>query len=346
MKAFVTGGTGLLGSHLTDLLLREGHTAKVLVRSAEAAARLPKDAQLSLVRGDLTEIQGFEDELTGCDVLFHCAAYFREYSDGGDHSLALQRVNVESTTRLIASAYARQVRNVVFVSSNGATGAPRAGETQTEDCGYDDLTDNLYFKSKIDAERAIDAHLAQHQDLRIVVIRPALMIGPNDNGPTPAGRVISTLLAGRMPFLLPGNIVLVDARDVARATLAAATQGVSGDRFIIGGQAYTLRELAEALQSASGVRMPRLRPSYPIAMAVLALASMVSSVSGRSVPVRPRDLRRMRGLQAPDSSKARQCLGIEFRSLRDSVKDIVAWHRLNGALQSSNQAADQRGISP
>lgn len=327
MKAFITGGTGLLGANLVDLLLKGGHAAKVLARSEQKAGHLARSPKLEVVKGDLTDIPRFADELAGCDVVFHCAAYYREYSDRGDHRQALQRLNVEATLELLEECRARKVANFVFVSSNGATGVPANGEPQNEACGYDELTENLYFKSKIDAEKAVDAYRAQHPEMRIVVIRPAMMIGPNDRGPTPAGQVVLRMLRGEMPVILPGSIVVVDARDVARALLSAAARGASGDRFIVGGRAVTFLQLAETLQAVSGATMPKRRPPYALAMAMLAVASLAGAVTGRSVPVRPRDLKRMRRLRAPDSSKAQRVLGIEFRDLADSLKDAADWFR-------------------
>jgi dihydroflavonol-4-reductase len=166
-----------------------------------------------------------------------------------------------------------------------------------------------------------------------------MMVGPNDLGPSPAGQVLRRLLGGEMPVVLPGNLVVVDARDVASAVLAAVTRGVSGDRFIVGGRAISFLELATVVEAASGVPMPRRRPPYPLARAMLTLASIAGRVSGQTVPVSPADLRRMRNLRAPDSSKARAVLGVEFRPLTDTLRDTVAWIRADSARRVSTMAS-------
>jgi dihydroflavonol-4-reductase len=342
MNAFVTGGTGLLGSNLVELLVREGHAVKVLARSDEKARAVPASPRIEVVKGDLENVAGFAPHLAGCDVLFHCAAYFREYSARGDHAAALRRLNVEATLELIEAARAGGVHDVVHVSSNGATAAPPGGAPQTESCGYDEDTDNLYFRSKIEAEKAIDVYRERHPDVRIVVIRPAIMAGPGDSGPTPAGRLILGLLHGKVPVVLPGNIAVVDARDVARALLAAATRGASGDRFIVGGRAYTFAELVATLGQVSGAPMPRHRPPYPVAMTMLAIAGAL----GRELPVRARDLRRLHHLRAADSSKAQRILGVEFRDLAQTLRDAVAWfrdHRLQ--LESADRREAPSGAA-
>ncbi len=340
MKAFVTGGTGLLGWNLVDRLLEQGHSVKALVRSEERAKLLPDGGRrVGVVIGDLEDVSAFADALADCDVVLHCAGYHREYSEVGDHREALRRINVDATVNLVKAAREHGVGNFVFVSSNGATGSPPNGSPQNESCAYDDHTDNLYFRSKIEAEKAIEAILSEDPAMRVVLIRPAMMVGPNDLGPSPAGQVLRRLLGGEMPVVLPGNLVVVDARDVASAVLAAVTRGVSGDRFIVGGRAISFLELATVVEAASGVPMPRRRPPYPLARAMLTLASIAGRVSGQTVPVSPADLRRMRNLRAPDSSKARAVLGVEFRPLTDTLRDTVAWIRADSARRVSTMAS-------
>jgi dihydroflavonol-4-reductase len=345
MKAFVTGGTGLLGSNLVDLLVREGHTAKVLARSAHRAVLLPSSAQVEVVRGDLTDVAGFGEELAGCDVVFHCASYHREYSDRGDHRGPLQRVNVDATVSLLGECRARGVMNVVFVSSNGATGPAADGTAQTEACGYDERTKNLYFQSKVRAEKAIDASRAQSPGMRVVIVRPAMMIGPKDSGPSPAGQVVRQMLGGEMPVILPGNIVVVDARDVAFAVLAAATHGKEGERFIVGGRAVAFSDLAASLHDVSGAPFPKRRPAYPVAITILGLMTLLSTVTRRSLPVRPEDLRRMHRLRAPDSSKAAHVLGVAFRPLAESLRDTADWFRAEEGSAARSPTVARDGLA-
>lgn len=92
MKAFVTGSTGLLGNNLVRLLTEQGHTVKALVRSKEKAAKLFEGLEVTLVQGDMKDVPGFASDLEGCDVLFHAAAYFREYYQPGDHWAELSRL--------------------------------------------------------------------------------------------------------------------------------------------------------------------------------------------------------------------------------------------------------------
>lgn len=334
MTVFVTGSTGLLGGNLVELLLDHGYKVKALVRSETNAPKTWIQRGVEIILGDITASASFADALSGCDVVYHCAAYHKEYSGPGDHATTLKKVNVDGTMGLIDTCRLQGVYHVVFVSSNGVTGPAADGIPANEDSGFDEQTDNLYFKSKIEAEKAIDRYLARHQEMRIDIIRPGLMIGPGDRGPTPAGKVILKFLQQKMPFILPGNIVVVDARDVAAAMIASAerTSGVRGERFIIGGQKYTMAQYAETLAAVSGVKVPGRRPPFPVALFIITFASFVSRLTGHSFPVTPMDLRRIRRLEAPDSGKARKILNVRFRSLAESLGDAVGWFRTNGNI--------------
>lgn len=169
--------------------------------------------------------------------------------------------------------------------------------------------------------------------MRVIIIRPGLMIGPKDSGPTPAGQIILKFLNREMPLILPGNIVMVDARDVAAAMVTAVTSGKSGDRFIIGGCGYSMAEFAATIQAVSGIEVPKHRPPYLMTLLMLSLARM----TGRNLPVRPRDLRWMRYLQASDSLKAQRVLKVQFRKLSDSLRDTVAWFKANGYVSVINE---------
>jgi nucleoside-diphosphate-sugar epimerase len=343
MKAFVTGATGLLGSNLVDMLLNQGHQVKALVRSEEKVKQV-LDAKfnktsLETIVGDICRTDGFASHLSDCDVVFHTAAYYKEYhGENGDHEKLLAKVNVGATINLIDACRQRGVNNIVYVSSNGVTKASevdrnpaRIDQTNVDkESVYDEDTDNLYFKSKIKAEKEIDSYLKRYPEMRIILIRPSLMIGPRDSGPTPAGQVILNYLNKKMPMVLPCNVVLVDARDVAKAMISAVNNGASGDRFIIGGKTYSMLEFAETLEKVSGVKAPKRRPPYPVAMTILALSLMLGKITGRVLPIKPRDLRRMHFMEAPDSTRAKRILDVKFTELGDSLKSSIDWFENHG----------------
>src|SRR5689334_16399159 len=111
MKAFVTGSTGLLGSNLVQLLLAQGFEVKALARSKQKAEQiLGKNTKAQIILGDMEDVGGFASELADVDVLFHVAAYFREYFGPGDHWTKLKQINIDGTIQILTEAEKRGVK--------------------------------------------------------------------------------------------------------------------------------------------------------------------------------------------------------------------------------------------
>ena len=160
MKAFVTGSTGLLGNNLVQALLAQGHEVKALARSQRKAEQLLGDTATEIVLGDMDDVAAFADELEGCDVLFHGAAFFREYYQPGDHWATLKRINVDAVIEIFEAAEARGVRRAIFVSSSGTVGEGTNGTPGDETAPPPAIAaDNLYFRSKVLADEAVAAWL-------------------------------------------------------------------------------------------------------------------------------------------------------------------------------------------
>src|SRR5215471_15818366 len=122
MRAFVTGSTGLLGNNLVRALLAAGYEVLALARSKDKAQRQLGDTAARVVAGDMEDVAGFASALDGVDVLFHTAAYFREYYAPGDHAVKVDRVNVACTMELARAAHGRGVKKMVDTSSAGIIG--------------------------------------------------------------------------------------------------------------------------------------------------------------------------------------------------------------------------------
>ena len=121
---------------------------------------------------------------------------------------------------LFEAAQQRGIKNIVYISSS-ATLQTEENQATDESSPYTDSTDDLYFQSKIDAEKEIFRFMKNHPAMRIVFILPSVMLGPGDRGPTPIGRLVLNVLTGKQKFLLDGSLCIADARDVALAAIAA-----------------------------------------------------------------------------------------------------------------------------
>lgn len=338
MRAFVTGGTGLLGSNLVQLLIEQGYEVRALVRSRSKAAQAFAGLSVELVEGDMANIAGFAAALEGCDVLFHTAAYFREYYQRGDHWATLQAINVDGTIALLRAAEQRGVAKVIYTSSSGVIGMePGAdwGDERTPPDAY--ALANLYFRSKVLAEQRVAEFLAGSK-LPVVLILPGWMFGPGDAAPTSSGQLVLDYINRKLPGVISGGGTPVDVRDVAQAMINAVSRGVSGERYIVGGDTFVgFDELFALLEQASGVPRPRLRIPHALALGLAFVLEAASRFSGKPALITLNGLRAVQERRTTRSDKARRELGATFRPLADTLRDEVAWFRANQPEQRKLQ---------
>lgn len=325
MKVFLTGSTGLLGNNIVTVLQERGYYTKALVRSRVKEQRLSGKG-IEVIKGDLRDVKGFANKLEGCDVLIHAGAYFTEFFQSGNKDNSLYEINVKATEMLFQEAYKRGVKNFIYVSSTGVLETSAKCIT-TENTGYA-VTDNPYFHSKIEAEKKVKAFIKDHPDARVITILPAIMMGPYDHAPTRMGAFVKNFLNNKLPMILPVNMVIVDARDVAEAIVSAIQKGNGGERYIVGGKVHSMKQICEALSDASGKPMPTRKPPFPVVYMLASILAVISKFTGKASPLPRRDeLVKMKDQKGYSSEKAKNELGISFRPLSKTIGDTVAWFK-------------------
>lgn len=339
MKAFVTGSTGLLGSNLVHALVEAGYQVKALARSREKAAKILAGTGAEIVIGDMENVEAFVPALDGCDVLFHTAAYFREYFGPGDHWGTLKRINVDGTIKLLTEAEKRGLKKAIYVSSSGVLGQRKNGAPADESTGPDaNAMANLYFRSKVVAEEAV-ADFLKTQRLPVVMILPTAMFGPRDAAPTGAGQIVLDFMAGKMPAIPPGGFSVVDVRDVTAAMVKAVEKGKSGERYIIGGDYYSFGDIFRLLSQITGVPAPARHLPYAAALAYAWLSERQAQLTGKRPTASVNAIRGLRARREVNMAKARRELGVTLRPFEQTLRDEVDWFRQNGYIASETRPA-------
>jgi dihydroflavonol-4-reductase len=332
---FVTGATGLLGNNLVRELVGRGVAVRALARSAEKAAQqFGGVAGVDVVLGDMADVAAFGDALRGCDAVFHTAAFFRDNYKGGKHWSTLERVNVDGTAHLIEYAYRAGVRRFVQTSSIAVLSG-RPGQLIDEESVRDPADADDYYRSKILADRAVQAFLLRHPGMHASFVLPGWMWGPGDIGPTSAGQVALDTVRGKMPGLVPGSFSVVDARDVALAQIAAAERGRSGERYLAAGRHMTMRELMPLIGRVAGVATPTRALPVPLLYALAGVQEVYARLTGKPILLSLATVRLM--LKEAERSrfsheKSARELGLAFRPLDDTLRDVIAWYREQGWL--------------
>jgi dihydroflavonol-4-reductase len=334
MKAFVTGSTGMVGSNLVHLLVEKEYEVRALVRSEKKGEEMLGHLKgVRLILGDMDNVQAFAGALSGCHVLFHTAAYFREYYAPGEHEEKLQKINVAGTIELLKAAEAQKVEKVIYVSAVGVIGSQPDGSPANESTPPGKGSyQNLYFRSKLDAEKEIDAFLENHT-LPVVLILPAVIVGPRDAGPTPSGQFLLDYMHQKIPAVIKGGMCIVDVRDVALAMVEAVDKGRSGERYIIGGHFMMMEELLGMMEEVTGIPRPKWKAPDFLARFSGHLAVLQSRISGKPPSITPETVRMILEKLRFDSTKAIRELGVEFRATRDTMVDTLDWFKEHGYVK-------------
>ena len=334
--AFVTGATGLLGNNLVRLLLERGWMVKALARSPEKASKQFEGLKVEVIQGDMTNVQQFASTLRGVTAVFHTAAYFRESFLGGSHWKALHAANVLGTRNLLEAAYAAGVRKFVQTSSIAVLNGPR-GTVIDETMLRPENDGNDYYRSKILADKEVNSFLASHPDFFAVFVLPGWMHGPGDSGPTQAGQTTLDFVNRKLPGIPPGTVSVVDARDVALAMIASLERGRRGERYLSAGRNMDMNGVFSELQEVTGVPAPRRKlPLFMlyIVAAIQELRARLTKAPALLSWATVRLMVRENGRSTFSDRKLREELGVQFRPVRETLRDEVTWYRDHGWIKA------------
>ena len=331
MKAFVTGATGFVGSHVARILAEQGADLRLLVRSSSDPKNI-QNLNAERVTGDLRDPNTLETAISGCDVVFHVAADYRLWIRDPDQ---MYRSNVEGTRAILEAARKNRVRRVVYTSSVATMGFTSNGHPANEDSPV--ALENMighYKRSKFMAEQvALDAGRKDigGERMDVVVVNPTTPVGEQDIKPTPTGRIIVDFLKKKFPAYVDTGLILVDVRECARGHVAALEKGRSGERYILGGENLTLKQILDKLSAITGLPSPKVRVPYAVAL----LAGVVDEmVTGRILRREPRAtieaVQMSRKKMFVTSGKAVRELGWKVVPVKDALGRAVEWFRANG----------------
>ncbi|HUE51179.1 MAG TPA: hopanoid-associated sugar epimerase [Terriglobales bacterium] len=326
MLAFVTGATGFVGSHVARVLAEQGADLRLLVRSGSDPKNI-EGLKADRVAGDLCDPASLEKAMAGCDVVFHVAADYRLWVRDPER---MYRANVEGTRAILKAALQNGVRRVVYTSSVATMGFSSNGHVADENSPVS--LENMigpYKRSKFLAEEV--AIEAGHSGMDVVVVNPSTPVGERDIKPTPTGRIILDFLKKKFPAYVDTGLNLVDVTECAHGHVAALEKGRTGERYILGGENLTLKQILDELAAITGLPSPKVRVPYVVALATGVVDEILT---GRILKREPRatiDAVRMgRKKMFVSSNKAARELGWKIVPVDNALRCAVEWFRANG----------------
>jgi len=325
MLAFLTGATGFVGSHVARALAEQGAALRLLVRPNSNKKNLD-DLKADLVTGDLRDPASLEKAIAGCDVVFHVAADYRLWVRDPDE---MYRANVEGTRAILETARKNNVRRVVYTSSVATMGFTSNGQPADENSPVS-LKNMIgpYKRSKFMAEQV--AIEAAHAGQDVVIVNPTTPVGERDIKPTPTGRIVIDFLKKKFPAYVDTGLNLVDVKECARGHIAALEKGRSGERYILGGENLTLKQILDKLAAITGLPSPKVRVPYILALATGVVDEIYTGrIRGREPRATIDAVRMGRKKMFASSAKAERELGWKILPVDDALRRAVTWFRDN-----------------
>lgn len=326
MKAFVTGATGFLGAHVARVLAEQGAELRLLVRSTSDLRNI-EGLKADRVTGDLRSAPSLEKAVSGCDVVFHVAADYRLWVKDPEQ---MYRSNVEGTRSLLEAARKNGIRRVVYTSSVATMGFTSNGTLADEESpvGLSDMIGH-YKRSKFMAEQV--AVEAARSGQEVIIVNPSTPIGEMDIKPTPTGRIVVDFLKKKFPAYVETGLNLVDATECARGHILALEKGRRGERYILGGENLTLKEILDKLSAITGLPSPRVKVPYFMALATGVVDEMVTGRLRGKEPRATIDAVRMgRKKMFVSAAKAERELGWSIVPVDGALRRAAAWFRAKG----------------
>jgi dihydroflavonol-4-reductase len=331
MNVFVTGATGFVGSHVARAFAAEGARLRVLVRPTSRLDNL-EGISAETVAGDLRAPESFRSALEDCEVLAHVAADYRLWVRDPQ---AMYAANVDGTRDLLALAREVGVRKVVYTSSVATMGFRSDGTIVDEDTpvSIDDMIGH-YKRSKFLAEQ--EAIAAARLGQQVMILNPTTPIGANDIKPTPTGQIVVDFLNRRFPAYVDTGLNLVDVTEVARTHVVALEKARPGERYILGGENLSLKQILDKMSAITGLPSPTLKVPHPVAMA---FAFFDETIKGRLLGKEPRAtveaVRMGKKKMFASSAKAERELGFRVVPVYAALRAAIDWFRAHGYAPAS-----------
>jgi dihydroflavonol-4-reductase len=320
---FVTGATGFIGSHVVRQLLRRGDRVRILARNSSRKSNV-ESFGCEIAIGDLKDSMSLLRCVQGCSRVYHVAADYRLWARNPQD---IYDNNVGGTRNLLSACCEAGVEKVVYTSTVGTIGIRKDGPPADEDSPVklDDMIGH-YKRSKFMAEQVAKEFASS--GLPVVIVNPTTPVGAGDLKPTPTGNIILEFIKGRMPAYVDTGLNIVGVEDVAQGHLLAEIHGRIGERYILGGENWSLEEILDALARICNKRTPRFRIPWTLALVAGYFENFAIGTLLRREPLIPLEgVRMARYKMYISSEKARKELDYNPQPAEKALREAVDYFR-------------------
>jgi dihydroflavonol-4-reductase len=326
MTTLVTGAAGFLGSHVARQVVARGEDVRVLLR-ASSTNRAIADLSLEYVTGDLRDPASLDRAMKGVKRVFHVAADYRLWAK---RKQDIYDSNVGGTKNLLEAAKRAAVEQLIYTSTVATIAVDRPQlPNELTDARLDEMVGH-YKRSKWLAEREVLN--AAKAGLPVVVAMPTTPVGPWDWKPTPTGKIILDFLNGNMPGYVETGLNFVGVEECAAGHLLVAEKGKVGERYLLGGENLTLKQMLDALAKITGLPAPKLKIPHGLALGVAYANTVFSRLLGREPGIPVEGVKIARHMMFVNCSRARRELGFQAGPVAAALERAVRWYEANGYI--------------
>ena len=336
---FVTGATGLIGSHLVLRLTEENMPVTALFRNENGKEDVlnlfrfyGKEnlfQQVQWVKGDVEDAEDMYDLTEGMHTVFHCAAIVSYHKKEASRML---EVNINGTKNIVNACIENDVKHFIHVSSISALGDSK-GEIIDEETprNFNDYHSN-YSKGKYLSEQEVWRGI--QEGLNSTIVNPGVVFGPN-NCTRSSGTMIARIQKGR-PALPAGGSGIVSVLDVVEVMIRAAKQKPTNERYILCAENVRMSELFTKIADALKVKIGKTIAKRWQIVLVFYMEALVELFTGKRATITREIIRNYDEVKRFDGSKATRTFGFEYRDTFSSIKDTIKYYKVlpKGASQA------------
>ncbi len=323
MRVFITGGTGFIGTRLTEKLISENHNVTLLSRNPSASVFTGID-KVNFIKGDLSNKAALLEGMKDCDLVFHMAAWVKpSFKD----PTIVTGINIDGTVNVFDAALESHVKKVVFTSTGGTMSYSHDGNPVDENTNPEPILHTLYEKTKAEAEKiAIDY---SKKGLAVITVNPTRVYGPGKLTESNSMTKIIRLYMSGLWRIIPGNgksignYVFID--DVVEGHILAARFGRSGERYILGGENHSFRGLFDIIGETAGKRRILVNLPAGLMKGIIKGFMVMSKISGSPPAITMDWLDKYLNNWIMSSDKAANELGYKITPLSEGVSRTVQW---------------------
>jgi len=337
---FVTGGTGLLGTHVLIELLKRGEKIRALKRpnsDLEIVKKvfdfyLDKDSatffnQIEWVEGNILDIVSLQNGIKDCAVVYHCAALVsfkrRDFRK-------LIKTNKEGTANVVNVCLAAKIDHLCYVSSTAAIGRSDTKEI------YDET--NKWITSSENTGYAVSKYLGENEvwrgvqeGLNAIIVNPSVIFGPGNwnEGSLSIFRVIKE----RLKFYTKGVNAFVDARDIAKIMAELSSKRIFNERFLVVSENLKFKDVFEKIATAFHVKAPSILVRPWMAALAWRLEGLLAFFFGRKQNITRETARSSMSSTSYSNQKIKDRLKVEFIPINESIKNAVLFFNQNSSTK-------------